>query len=150
MLLTGTFVRSMDEKQRIALPKRIRDAFDGTDAATLFITPGNDGSLAIYAEQALQALAERLGTASPTRQDVRTYSRLFYSRAERLELDDQSRFRVPANLVQLAGLEKEIVLVGVRDHVEIWNRTKWEAFLAASSADYDRLAEQAFGAPPVS
>jgi MraZ protein len=150
MLLTGTFLRSMDEKQRIALPKRLREALEAEKAAALFLTPGTDESLALYTEETLKALAARLAAASPTRQDVRAYNRLFYAQAEQVELDDQGRFRVPAGLVKLAGLNREVTLVGVQDHLEIWDRVRWEAYLEGKSGDYDRIAEQAFGDGPPS
>ena len=114
MLLTGTFVRSVDDKLRIALPKRLRDALAVDENSHLFITPSTDGSLAIYREDALAAMAARLAAASPTQQDVRAYNRLFYAQAECVELDSQGRFRVPPALAKLAALEKEAVLLGVQ------------------------------------
>lgn len=149
MLLTGTFARSMDEKQRIALPKRIREDLAGKENG-LFVTPGTDASLALYTEESLKSLADRLAAASPTRQDVRAFNRLFYARAERVELDDQGRFRVPAGLAQLAGMGREVVIVGVHDHLELWDKTRWESYLAAKTGEYDQIAEQAFGTGPAS
>lgn len=146
MLLTGTFLRSMDEKQRVALPKRVREDLESQLSTGLFLTPWNDESLALYTEETLTTLAARLSAASPTSGEVRAFGRLFYARAERVELDDQGRFRIPAALVKLAGLEREVTLVGVQDHLEIWNRERWEAYLAGKMSDYDRIAEQAFNA----
>jgi len=149
MLLTGTFLRSMDEKQRIALPKRLRDALEGEAKSALYLTPGTDESLALYTEETLKMLAQRLAASSPTRQDVRAFNRLFYAQAEHVELDDQGRFRVPAALAKLAALSREVALVGVHDHLEIWDKQRWDVYLASKSNDYDRIAEQAFGdAPP--
>lgn len=148
MLLTGQFLRSMDEKQRIALPKRVREALEGDKTPALFLTPGTDESLALYTEETLKSLADRLAAASPTRQDVRAYNRLFYARAERVELDEQGRFRIPASLVKLAKLNREVMLVGVQDHLEIWDNGLWETYLAGKSKDYDSIAEQAFGEGP--
>lgn len=143
MLLTGTFARSVDEKLRVAVPKRLRDCL-GEGPVTLFITPGTDHSLALYTEEALGRLAERLAHSSPTQQDVRAFSRLFYAQAQRVELDVQGRIRIPPELAKLAGLEQEAVLLGVQDHLELWDRKRWEAYLAEQSARYDRLAEAAF------
>jgi MraZ protein len=149
MLLTGTFTRAVDDKQRIALPKRLREALEqvgpqGRETPALFLTPGTDNSLALYTEDSLTALARRLADASPTRQDVRAFNRLFYARAERLELDEQGRFRIPPSLAQLASLGKEVVVVGVQDHLEIWDKDKWDAYLASQASQYDQVAEQAF------
>jgi MraZ protein len=146
MLLTGTFLRSMDEKQRVALPKRIREDLEAQKTGGLFLTPWNDESLALFTEETLTTLAARLSAASPTSEEVRAFNRLFYARAERVELDDQGRFRIPAGLVKLATLDREVTLVGVQDHLEIWNRGRWETYLANKSNDYDRIAMQAFDA----
>ena len=148
MLLTGTFPRTIDEKQRIAIPKRLRDAIQREEAAVvMYVAPGTDGSLALYTEDGFSELAEQLSASPPTGQDVRAFSRLFYSQAQRIELDRQGRLRIPPELVELATLEKDIVLVGVRDHLELWNRQSWQAYLERQRADYDRLAEKAFVPP---
>lgn len=179
MLLTGTFPRTIDEKQRLSIPKRLRDAFakdsagrgpgssptsttataSGEDAhdgveqpgteetPALYVAPGTDGSLALYTEESFARLAERLSNSPPTGQDVRAFSRLFYSQAQRLELDRAGRIRIPPELVKLAGLEKDVVLVGVRDHLELWDKGRWEAYLVQQQSNYDQLAEKAF-APP--
>jgi len=147
MLLTGTFRRAVDEKLRIALPKPLRDALGPLAKGVLYVTPGTDGSLALYTEDALARLADRLAIASPNAQDVRAFSRLFYARAQAIELDGQGRLRVPPELAELAGLGKEAVLVGVHDHVELWDRQRWEHYVALKQSQYDQFAEAAFERP---
>jgi len=148
MLLTGTFGRSIDEKLRVAIPKRLRAAFQRPKGGVIYIAPGTDESLALYTEEAFARLAERLATVSPTRQDVRAFTRLFYARAQRAELDAQGRVRIPAELAALAGLEKEVVLLGIQDHLELWAAARWQAYLADKQAHYDEVAETALGGPP--
>lgn len=148
MLLTGTFARVVDDKQRIALPKRIREILEaGADAKErgLFLTPGTDTSLALYTEEVLTALGQRLAETSPNRRDVRAFGRVFYAQAERVELDEQNRFRIPAVLMAHAGITKEVVLIGVQDHLEIWDKLRWERYLAEQAKEFDRIAEEAFG-----
>ena len=144
MLLTGTFERAIDEKQRIAIPKRLREAFGKSNERGLFVAPGMDGSLFLYAESAFLKIAERLASASPTQKDVRAFNRLFYAQAERVELDGQGRVRIPPRLAQLARLDKEAVLIGVQDHLELWDRSRWQSYLAEKTAQYDTIAEAAF------
>lgn len=146
MLLTGTFHRSVDEKQRVAIPKRIRAALGERENSLLYVAPGTDGSLALYTKEGFQQLARRLSGASPTGPNVRAFSRLFYARAQCVEMDRQGRIRVPPELAQLAGLTKEAVLVGVGDHLELWDRIRWEAYSKEKQAHYDEIAEQAFKA----
>ena len=147
MFLTGQFSRSLDEKLRVAIPKRLRAAMECTEGGGLYVTPGTDESLALYTEEAFSRLAEHLGRASPTRQDVRAFTRLFYARAQRVELDGQGRVRIPQELSDLARLQKEVVLLGVQDHLELWSAERWEAYLAEKQAHYDEIAEAAFGGP---
>ena len=144
MLLTGTFRRSLDAKQRIAVPKRLRTSFQTTENAALFIAPGTDGSLALYTEEAFSRLGSKLAAASPNGQDVRAFSRLFYSQEQRVELDGQGRFRIPEELCELAGLDKEVVLVGVGDRLEIWAPEQWGRYLGNKRKEYDTIAERAF------
>ena len=144
MLLTGAYSRSIDDKLRVAIPKRLREASDGDGRPAVYVAPGTDQSLALYTEEAFARLADRLAQASPTRQDVRTFNRLFYARAQRVELDSQGRIRIPPELAELARLEKEVVLLGVQDHVEIWAADRWKSYLAERQGRYDDIAEAAF------
>jgi MraZ protein len=147
MLLTGTFLRAVDDKLRLAIPKRLRDALVGEGKAELYVTPGIDGSLAIYSPATLELLARRLADSSPTKNEVRSFNRLFYARAERVEVDGQGRVRIPPPLAELAGLGKEAVLLGVQDHLEVWDRGRWETYLNQHADRYDEIAEQAFQPP---
>src|SRR5262245_45007998 len=131
MLLTGTFHRSLDEKNRFAIPRKLREVLvHPAHGAPLYLTPGTDSSLALYSEDAFSRLAEKLAQGSPTDQDNRTFGRLFYAQAQCVELDRLGRIRIPPDLLALGRLSKEIVLLGVRDHLEIWDKCRWEDFLS--------------------
>jgi MraZ protein len=147
MLLTGTYVRAIDEKLRVAIPKPLREALGTLARGVLYVAPGTDGSLALYTEDALARLAQRLAQASPTGQDVRAFGRLFYARAQAVELDGQGRVRVPVELAELAGLGKEAVLIGVQDHLELWDRGRWEQYVSQKQNQFDKIAEAAFAQP---
>jgi MraZ protein len=147
MFLTGTFSRAIDEKLRVAIPKQLREALGPLAKKALYVTPGTDGSLAIYTEDALAEMANRLAQASPNAQDVRAFNRLFYARAQAVELDSQGRVRIPPDLAALAGLGKEAMLVGVHDHMELWERRRWDQYVAQRQSQYDQIAEAAFERP---
>jgi MraZ protein len=144
MLLTGTFARSLDEKNRFAIPKRLRQVISRSGSSLAYVAPGTDGSLILYPETAFNRLAAQLDGVSPTGQDVRAFSRLFYAQAQIVEIDSQGRVRVPPELANLANLGKEIVLLGVRDHLEVWDRQRWDSYFAQKQPHYDDLAESAF------
>lgn len=144
MLLTGNFIRTLDEKQRFAIPRRLRDAVGFPQTNVAFLAPGTDGSLALYTESAFQILANQLRNESPTQADVRAFGRLFYAQAQRVEIDRQGRVRIPPELVALGRLKKDVVLLGVGDHLEIWDRETWEVYLSEKQSHYDEIAEAAF------
>ncbi len=145
MLLTGTFNRVLDEKQRIAIPTHLRDALACSAGKGLYVTPGTDQSLTLFTEESFQELGKRLALSPPTRQDVRAFSRLFYGQAQFAELDRQGRIRIPSELATLAKLQKDVVLVGVQDHLEIWAAEVWQRYVADKQAHFDEIAESALG-----
>ncbi len=143
MILTGSFTRTLDEKLRVAIPKELRDALHLPTPEVLYIAPGTDGSLWLFREEEFAKFGVRLTDSSPTRQ-VRDFSRLFYAQARRSDLDNHGRLRVPLELAARAGIVKEVMLLGVQDHMELWDATRWEAFLASKTTEYDAIAEAAF------
>jgi MraZ protein len=148
MALTGTYDRSLDDKQRLAIPRPLKDGFRDGDSEDLYLAPGNEGCLALYSLQGFEAFAARMASLSTGRVEVRNFLRLFYGQAERVQVDKQSRIRIPERLLKLAGLTHEVVLIGVHDHVEIWDRARWDAFLNQNGAQFDALTAEAFNLPP--
>jgi MraZ protein len=144
MLLTGTYERALDDKQRLALPKRFREIL-GAESQTLFLTPGTDGSLSLFPEPAFARMAEKLAARSPTAHEVRAFGRLLYAQTQSVELDSQGRVRIPPDLALAANLQKDVVLLGVQNHMELWDKALWERYLAGQQPRYDEIAEAAFG-----
>ena len=90
-------------------------------------------------------LADQLAAAPPNAQDVRAFSRLFFARAQYAEVDGQGRVRVPPELAKIAELEGEVAMIGAGDHLELWNPSRWDAYLGDRQTNYDEIAEKAFG-----
>lgn len=139
MLLTGNYRRSLDEKLRLALPKPMRDELG---EQCLFLTPGTDRALVVYTGDVLDQIGQALGRLSPAAKEARSFSRLFYSQAQPAEVDRQGRLRIPPELAKLSGLSGEVVVVGLRDRIEIWNADAWDRFLQETQPSYDELAER--------
>jgi len=137
---TGTFERTLDDKHRIAIPKSVRDEVITGDKQKVYVAPGNDRCIAVYSEKTFEEFADKLKQLSSARSEVRNYLRIFYSQAEGVEPDKQGRIRLPGRLVSFARLESQVVLIGARDHAEIWERARWEELLATHSEDFDALA----------
>lgn len=143
MLLTGTHPRSLDDKNRLALPKRIRDAF-GEKVTQIFLAPGPDQCLWLFDHDSLEKLAHKLDQAPAADGEARVFRRLFFAQMEAADLDKAGRIIVPPRLAQLAGLGREVVLLGVRDHLELWDAAKWQQYLGEHGPQFDKVAENAF------
>ncbi|HAC91275.1 MAG TPA: cell division/cell wall cluster transcriptional repressor MraZ, partial [Planctomycetaceae bacterium] len=78
---------------------------------------------------------------SPAGKESRAFSRLFYAQAQPAEVDRNGRLRIPVELAKWAGLVSEVVVVGVRDRIEVWDSVVWDRFLEQNQPVYDSLAE---------
>lgn len=142
MLLTGTHPRTLDAKSRLILPKRVREQMGSVDL--LFVTPGPDGCLWVFDQPNLEKLAAKLDAAPAADSEARIFRRLFFAQMESVDLDNAGRVLIPERLVQFAALEKDVVLIGVRDHLELWDGGKWAAYMAEHGPRFDAAAEGAF------
>jgi MraZ protein len=139
MALTGTYLRTLDEKRRLAVPKRVKDDFAEEHLDSLMIAPGTEKSLVVYSPIGFDRYAAKLSSAP----EHQRYMRLFYSSAERVELDSQSRVRIPDRLAEYAGLTRDVYLLGVQDHAELWDKDAWDAFMKTHTPEFDQLALRA-------
>ena len=142
MLLTGTYPRTLDDKKRMALPKRVRELLQ--DPETLYVTPGPDQSLWLYTQKGLEQLSEKLDQTPATDAEARVFRRLYFAQTEAVDVDRSGRILIPDWLVQFAGLKHEVVLLGVRDHLELWDAQRWQAYLTQHAPRFDAVAESAF------
>ena len=143
MALTGTYERTMDDKLRLAIPRQLRDGFREADSEELFLAPGNEGCLSVFSKVGFDAFATKMATISTGRVQVRNFLRLYYSQAECVQVDKQSRIRVPERLAKMAELKHNVVLIGVHDHVEIWDKERWDSFLSQNGSQFDALTSEA-------
>jgi MraZ protein len=142
MLLTGTHPRTLDDKNRVALPKRLREQLG--EPETLFITPGPDQCLWIYTQAALEELAAKLDQTPATDAEARVFRRLYFAQTEAVDVDRSGRILIPERLLQFAGLDHDAVLLGVRDHLELWQGRRWQDYMTANGPRFDAVAEGAF------
>ena len=131
----GEYNHTIDAKGRLIIPSKFRE----TLGDEFVVTKGLDGCLFVYDNNEWSAFEEKLKSLPLTNKDARQFVRFFLAGATLAEVDKQGRILVPANLREFAGLEKEVVLVGVASRVEIWSKTRWED--AASYDDVEEIAE---------
>jgi MraZ protein len=140
MLLTGTYPRTLDEKKRLTFPKRVRDLLDNPE--TLYLSPGPDKSLWLYTQDGLEKLAGKLDQAPAA--DARIFTQLYFAQTEAVDVDGSGRVLIPDRLFQFAGLGREVVMIGVRDHLELWDAARWQQYEAQHAPRFDAVAEAAF------
>ena len=121
LMFMGEYSHSIDEKGRLIIPSRFRDEL-GTN---FVLTRGLDGCLSIYPEAEWTKLEAKLRSLPLTNKNARTITRFLVSAAAQCELDKQGRILVPSALREYAGLEKDVVLTGNLERIEIWDKTKW-------------------------
>jgi MraZ protein len=138
-MLLGEYEHTIDDKNRLTLPAKFRRAFvDG-----IVVTRGMDGCLYAYTRADWEGLvSSRLATLDPLSKEGRRMQRFFFSAAAEGELDKQGRVMIPAALMQHANLGREVVVAGVYDHLEIWERAKWRDELAEVEGGAEDVAQR--------
>jgi transcriptional regulator MraZ len=138
-MLLGTHEHTIDDKNRLTLPAKFRESF----ADGLVISKGLDRCLQAYRREDWDRLVEsRLAPLDPFSQEARRIQRFHFSGAAEAELDKQGRLMIPAPLLEHAQLSREVVVAGMRDHVEIWDREAWRRELAEIEGSAVDVAER--------
>jgi MraZ protein len=138
-MLLGAHEHTIDDKNRLTLPAKFRQAFgDG-----IVVTRGLDGCLYAFRRADWDRLVEsRLATLDPLSPEGRLLERFFYSGASETELDKQGRVMVPRELIEHAKLGREVVVAGVNDRLEIWDRAAWRKEQAEVEGSAEDVAER--------
>lgn len=137
-MLIGEYEHSVDTKGRLIMPAKLKE-----DIGEKFvITKGLDGCLFVYSLKEWQNFEEKLRTFPLTNKDARALMRFFLAGAIECEIDKQGRFLIGANLREFAGIEKEVVVIGVLNKIEIWSKDKWLKYSEEENNSADEIAEK--------
>ena len=138
-MLVGEYEHTIDEKNRLTLPAKFRQTFgDG-----VVLTRGLDGCLFAYRRADWARLVEsRLAALDPLSEETRRLERFLFSGATEADLDKQGRVMLPAQLIEHAQLGREVVVAGVNERLEIWDRTAWRRELAEGEGRAEHVAER--------
>ena len=138
-MLLGEYEHTIDDKNRLTLPAKFRQAFD----EGLVLTRGIERCLSAYPrDNWTETVESRLRELDPLSKEGRVMQRYFFSGAAEAELDKQGRVMVPSPLGDYAGLGKEVVVAGIHDHLEIWDRAAWRAHLDEIEGSAEDVAER--------
>jgi|SRR5699024_131804 MraZ protein len=137
MMLMGEFQHNIDAKGRIIIPAKLREDL----GAKFVITRGLDGCVFGYPLENWEKIQEKLKQLPLAKKEARAFTRFFYSAAAEAEIDKQGRINIPSTLVDYANLEKECLVLGVSDRIEIWSKTKWESVSSEIEESFEEIAE---------
>jgi MraZ protein len=137
----GSYLHAVDYKGRVNVPTKFRKYIQSDTEEALIVTRGLDGCLFAYPIDEWQRIEERIRALPVTQQHTRIFVRMLSSQAVGVSLDRQGRIALPKGLLEMAGIESEILFVGTLDHFEMWNPSEYERVLNASGQSYEAIAE---------
>lgn len=134
----GTHQPRMDDKGRVFLPARFRDAL----ASGLVITRGQERCLYVFPDEEFGRMYQQMRVAPVTSRAARDFQRVFLSGASNETPDKQGRVTIPPPLRDYAGLTRECVVIGAGSRVEVWDAEAWTSYLAAQEGPFADLSEE--------
>ena len=144
LLLTGEYKHVVDNKSRVLISNKLRNQIDVDEhGSNFYLVLGANGILCLYPEKYFEqiALAVAPGTTAPDEAIV--FERISFAMSSKVELDGQGRLLLNELLRKRAGLKDQITLIGVRDHIELWNTENWEQYVSDHMAQYQKQMSQA-------
>lgn len=137
-MLLGTHTPKLDEKGRLILPAKFRDEL----SEGVVITRGQERCLYVFSKSEFASVHEKIRQAPVTSEDARKYLRVFLSGATDDQPDKQGRVLLPQLLREYAGLQKELVIIGVGSRAEIWDAASWQKYLSNNEEKFANQAEE--------
>lgn len=149
-VFSGDSIHTLDPKNRVFVPKRFQDQLgrDSEGHQVAILTRGFEGCLFLFSQEGYRKVLERLQTQPFGGEQLRKMQRLFFANVHPTPVDSSGRVLLPEKLRKYAGIDKEVVMVGVADRAEIWDRARWEKFETDSDDDFDSLDVVLIGGGP--
>jgi MraZ protein len=134
----GEYEHSVDEKSRLTLPARFRHSLSGG----VVLARGIERNVDVYPSESWHEKTARIAELDSLNREARDMKRYVFAGAAVAELDRQGRVLIPPHLAEHAGIEKDVVVIGVHDHCEIWDRESWTEHLRAIEGSAGDVAER--------
>ncbi len=144
LLLTGEYQHVVDGKSRVLISNKLRSQIDADEhGSNFYLVLGANGILCLYPEKYFEQVVLAVAPNATAPDEAVAFERISFALASKVELDAQGRLLLNERLRKRAGLKDRITLVGVRDHIELWNRENWEQYLADHMVQYQKQMSQA-------
>ena len=138
----GEYEHTIDRKGRLIIPSRFREVLKERYTDRLVATRGLDRCLFLFPEDEWRTQESRFRGLSFTKAEVRRFNRLFFSGAAELTFDRQGRVLIPPYLKDYAGIKRDVLVVGLSNRVEIWDKEEWKKFYEQNKEAYEQIAEK--------
>ena len=138
----GEYHHQLDRKGRLVLPSRIRETAKNNFVEKFFITRGLDKCLFMFSEDEWKAQEQKFKSMPFTKLEARKFNRLYFSGASEIEYDKQGRVLLPQYLKDFAGIQRDVVIIGVSNRIEIWAKDKWLEFYNSSRDNFEEVSER--------
>ena len=139
-MFMGEYHHSIDDKGRLIIPAKFRSELGDK----FIITRGIENCLFAYPEKRWEEIVHKLETLPFTKKDARNFTRFFLSGATVAEFDKQGRVNITSPLINYASIEKECIIIGTGDRLEIWSEDAWNSFFNSASINMSDIAENLF------
>ncbi len=136
-MFIGEYRHNLDSKGRIIVPAKFREQLSNS----IILTRGLDGCITVYTLDQWKEIYEELKKLPTTKKEARMYIHMLTAKAAEVEIDRQGRVLIPASLIDAAKIEKESVIVGAFDHIEIWSEEAWDNYYDEASESFEDIAE---------
>ena len=133
----GSFAHTLDEKGRLMIPRKMREEL----GFKVYIMKGFDGSLSIYTVERYQKLAEEFYKLPFNQQRNRDYLRVQFATTYEMDVDKVGRLQLPTALLAKFNISKNVIVLGIGDHIEIWDAKKYEEYENSIVEDFEKNAE---------
>jgi len=144
LLLTGEYQHVIDGKNRVLVSNKLRNQIDVDEhGANFYLVLGANGILCLYPERYFEQIVLSVAPQTAAPDEAVSFERMSFALASRVELDAQGRLLLNERLRKRAGLKDQITLIGVRDHIELWNNEDWEQYLSDNMPQYQKQMSQA-------
>ncbi len=138
-MLMGEYHHTIDDKGRLTIPSKIRLSL-GEEAV---LTRGLDNCLFVYPKDEFKNIIEKYKQL-PNTKDARNFMRFFLSGAAEITFDKQGRINISNPLITYAGLKKDCIIIGVNDHLEIWDQLSWQEFIKSNEDSISDITDKLF------
>ncbi|PIQ49393.1 MAG: division/cell wall cluster transcriptional repressor MraZ [Cytophagales bacterium CG12_big_fil_rev_8_21_14_0_65_40_12] len=139
---TSEYDCKLDAKGRLALPSKVRAALPDNASEELVMRRGFEPCLVLYPMLEYKKIYSRVRSLSEFNEDYRKFQRSFFRGNVDVELDGAGRINIPKRMMEFASLEKEVILVGLGNRIEIWNPDLYEQYLIQDASEYSKMAEK--------